>query len=180
MEFFQFPQIPRAHHHMEVGIHRLGDLHGAPSGKGIRDGEHKDPRLLDAHVTQHAGIGGISIVDRESALRRLAHGFAVQVQHDIGNLRVLQDAGEVLSVQAVADHDYMVLDLEMAPSLLNQMRRRHARQPMSEALQCLRPARQLRRPLHQERCDDHGEHGHRQKDLVILVGQQPMRQPLLG
>ena len=147
---------------------------------GTRNGNHQHLRVLDPHVPQHIRIRGIAVVDGHPVFRFAADGIAVEIQGEIRNRCVTEDAAAIPPVQPIPRNNDVVLHPNLLPFGLQDVGGSATRQPMTKPLPRFYAAGQMRRPLHEKGRHDHGEHRNREKDLIRITPQEAALLPLLS
>ena len=130
-------------------------------------------------MPQHIWIRGVAVIDWRSVFRFTVDGITVEIQGEILDLRVAEDAGEIPPVQPIPHNNDVVLHPNLLPFGLQDMGGGATRQPMMKPLPRLRAAGQVRRPLHEKGRHDHGEHRNSEKDLIRITPQETALLPLL-
>ena len=110
VQFLQLAQIARPNHDMNVLVQATSHLHCSAGHERIGDRNDQDPCIFDLYVPQYIGVCGIPIIERQTVGRFSSHGIPVQIQRDIGHLRLTQYTGQIASVEPISHDNHMVLD----------------------------------------------------------------------
>ena len=102
--------VPRPHENAQPRVGPPGHRHGAAGRHRVGDGQHQHPGTAHPDAGEDLRVVHVTVEDRLPRLPAFPHHRVVQIDHDVGNVRRAQDAGEVLSVHPVPGDDHVVLD----------------------------------------------------------------------
>src|SRR4029077_9022224 len=111
-------------------------------------------------------------IDWHPEFRFATNGIAVEIQGEVLDLCIAEDAGEIPPVQPIPHNNDVVLYPNLLPFGLQDVGGGATRQPMTKPLPRLRATGQVRRPLHEKGRHDHGEHRDSEKDLIRITTQE--------
>jgi hypothetical protein len=124
-------------------------------------------------------IRGIAVVDGYPVFRFAADGVTVEIQGEVRDFRIAEDAGKIPPIQPIPHNNDVVLHPNLLPFGLQDVGGGATRQPMTKPLPRFCAAGQVRRPLHEKGRHDHREHRDRKKDLIWITPQETAFLPLL-